>query len=1690
MMGPHIKQIGLYRISLAFFITLFTAFEVSAQNPFGNEWINTDANYYKIPVMAEGVHRISYTTLMNSGFPMGTDPRSFKMYARGVEIPIFVQGEQDGAFSLGEFIEFVGIPNTAAFDSLLYSVTDGQPNLKYSMFSDTIHYFLTYGTNITGNRRFTVETDQNTGAYAASPYYTAQISQGFQSNYHTGPYYTNNTQDPFYLGGEGYTRIFEGPDTYTQPWNTFMSSLQSTIYSGGPDAKLKVRIAGANDPVSSTGIYDHRYILSFGNASLDTSTTSFDFSRILLTSSAAALQASGNAFVIQFLGTYASNTRNGLGYIEAEIPQTYALGNRTRHRMLIPDNPSGTKYTLNITGFNAAGTAVRIYDITNGRRINLQGSGSSFNGVIPNGNSVKNCYIVSDASLINVTAVAPIQFKDSPTGKFKDFRSSYKDYNYIILTVSKFWNEAQSYAAFRQLTGYNALVVDAEQLYYQFGYGIPKHPQAVKNFLRFALTYWAQKPEFLFIIGKALYPTAVRNSVVNYSASTVPAVGYPPADNLYGYNLGGNKLQDIAVGRLSASTPAHVSDYLQKVMEHESTGMLPYTKNILHFGGGGNVSETQILSSYLNSYENIIEDTLYGGHVSTFLKSSNVPFQTTLADSIRNSINRGVALMTFFGHASGTGFDVYVDDPATYQNKGKYPLVIANSCYSGDLFQGYETTSEKFVLQSDKAAWGFIATVSTGLPPFLNIYNRALYQHISYKSYGEPVGVCMKRSANEVYAQYPGNVFAMGTALEMGLHGDPACRINDLRKPDLAISDPGVSYIPTSVTTDVDSFDVQIVINNYGRTFNDSFNVEVTRKYAKIGKADDVYHILLPAIDYKDTVTVKIPTDRVNGVGLNTINIAVDPGNFIDELSNSNNNLTKNLFITTGDIVPVYPMEFSVIPNNRTWLKATTGDPFVAEKKYKFEIDTTDLFNSPFKKDTIIIQTGGVVKWKPSFTLVDSTVYFWRTGVDSANSGNYYHWRESSFQHINGKRGWGQDHFFQFKNDFYTYINYNRPQRKFEFVPNPKQLRIRTYGNTMGAINVSSLADCMYDIDGIVKESNACQLIPSIHVLVIDPITLEPWKTTCMGGSAPIATGAANEFCACRDTRPESYFIYRQTDNNSRNNLMNFLNTIPNGFYVGIYTMIYTQFQNFSPAQLQAFTDLGADSVQALAAGAQNRPWAFFTRKGYPNTKKEVLGQQTNDIITLEATMENDWIFGNITSTLVGPASEWKSFHWDARSLENPSTDSVSVDIIGVGGSGQETIFYSGVQLSTPEVLNLNNTIPAAQFPYLKLRMFTRDDANQTPSQLNRWHVLFEGVPEAAINPSASFSFNDDTLQQGKTLSVSVAVENIGDYPMDSLWMRYFVVNSSNQVTSYFQKADSLRLNTFITDTFSVSNANFPGRNSLWIEANPLNHPGHQNEQYHFNNLAEKSFYTAGDNINPLLEVMFDGMRIMDGEIVSAKPLIDIKLKDENPILLLTDTTSFDMYIQAPNQGSPRRITLGGNEVTFLPATATENAAKIEYKPDFSLQDGKYKMMIRARDASNNSSGKGTGDYDYMISFEVINRQTITEVLNYPNPFSTSTRFVFTLTGSEVPDFMKIQIFTIDGRIVREIFQNELGPIRIGKNITEFAWDGTDEFGDKLASGVYLYRVFTKDNGETVEKSSTSADKYFKKGFGKMYLMR
>jgi hypothetical protein len=159
-------------------------------------------------------------------------------------------------------------------------------------------------------------------------------------------------------------------------------------------------------------------------------------------------------------------------------------------------------------------------------------------------------------------------------------------------------------------------------------------------------------------------------------------------------------------------------------------------------------------------------------------------------------------------------------------------------------------------------------------------------------------------------------------------------------------------------------------------------------------------------------------------------------------------------------------------------------------------------------------------------------------------------------------------------------------------------------------------------------------------------------------------------------------------------------------------------------------------------------------------------------------------------------------------------------------------------------------------------------------------------------------------------------------------------------------------------------------------------------------------------------------------------------------------------------------------------------------------ENSEYELTVSGKDRLGNRAGK----MEYRVTFQVFNKPMISNLLNFPNPFSTSTAFVFTLTGSEVPQEFKIQVLTVTGKIVREITRQELGDLHIGTNVTEYKWDGTDTYGQKLANGVYLYRVVTSLDGKKMDKFRLSdgfdqqgkdnTDQFFNKGYGKMVILR
>jgi flagellar hook assembly protein FlgD len=576
----------------------------------------------------------------------------------------------------------------------------------------------------------------------------------------------------------------------------------------------------------------------------------------------------------------------------------------------------------------------------------------------------------------------------------------------------------------------------------------------------------------------------------------------------------------------------------------------------------------------------------------------------------------------------------------------------------------------------------------------------------------------------------------------------------------------------------------------------------------------------------------------------------------------------------------------------------------------------------------------------------------------------------------------------------------------------------------------------------------------------------------------------------CETSTGTDAFVSNYMSNNYLNSggLITYIDAVPAGDYVLLFSSSTINFSNWTLEMKEKLKEIGADPAK-VALLQTGHPYIILGRKGSAaGTAVEVLADYTTGVdpsvqpVSLQQILTGRANNGTIISSLIGPASDWGTLYRTVLNSEINSADKWQLDVIGISLQGAESVIYSNVPADNFPLDFAN----ASQYPFMRLRLTVQDTLNLTPPQLNKWQVIYSGVPEGVINPGLvrADMYRIPDKQEGENFTVDFVFQNISSRSFqDSLDVQYTLFNTdTRKKTVHTFKIARLAAGDTVRFSIPVKTQGTIGNHVLQIYVNPRI----QAEQNYANNILEVPFRVNRDNIHPILDVAFDGIRIMDGDIVSPSPLITVSLKDENQVQIRKDTVGMELYLKKPCQGCNfERVNFGQPDIRWTSASAESNDFRIEYQPK-NLPDGVYSLQIQGRDVSGNISGVEP----YKISFEVVNESKITHFYPYPNPFSSNTRFVFTLTGGEIPNQIKIQIMTVTGKVVREITQDELGPIRIGNNISSFAWDGTDEFGDKLANGVYLYRVSVKSNGQQMEHRQTAADKGFKKDFGKIYILR
>jgi hypothetical protein len=1685
---------GLYYTRLCLLMTMLL-FSTSLLAQYNNEWINYNKSYYKFKVGETGLYRIPFATLQSNG--LGNTPAEhFQLWRNGKEVAVFIS-KGSGLLGSTDFIEFFGQMNDGKADAIMYKKPEFQLSDKWSLQTDTAAYFLTVNASTANARVLSSQNNTASNSLPVEPFFMHRLERNFKDQINpgyaaiVGIYVYSSSYD----NGEGWS------SRNIQPGSPLIEQYNNLFFAPeGPDASLTITAFG--NALNTRKLQ----VLINGNKLIDSAMDYFSAMNTTVTVPKTLLGRAVDTIRVNNASAVGSD-RITLGKYEMVYPRKFDFGGDGLFEFSLPGSSVGNY--VEITNFRNNAVPPVLYELTEGRRyvadMTVPGK---FRFALPAGGT-RN-FVMMDAS------AAAVKVVDAMTRRsFIDYASSSRQGNYLMIAHSSLGRSSngdaiQNYKTYRSSNEggkYLVGVYDIDELVDQFAFGIKKHPLSIKNFIAFARAYFAVTPQHVLLVGKGITYDQYRyneSRSITERMNLVPTFGNPGSDNILA-SLDNDATPEIPIGRLSVTTGDEINAYLEKVKQHDKS-LLPinqtvkdkaWMKNFAHVIGGGDPYLQNVINGYMKSASRYVEDTSYGAKVYTFEKITSAGVDLVNSGLLGNLFTEGLGVLTYFGHSSANSMEFNLDDPSIFDNAGKYPLFIANGCNAGNFFiydtlraaTGKKSITENYVLVPGKGSIGFIASTHYGIVNYLNLLTSVLYRRMAQEDYASSIGLLLTNVLGEVIAR-GGNddYYNVLTVEQMLLGGDPAVSLYPHALPDYVVEDPLIKIAPTPLSVTNANFDLKVKFQNIGRATADSVLVHVKRELPD-GTMVDLYKQKRAAVYFADSLSISVPINPYTDKGQNKIHVSLDPDDTINEITNSNNSISKIFTIAEDEVRPVYPIQFGIVNTPSVKLTATTNQFLSAPGQFLLEVDTTEFFNSPLKVVQTQTSLGGIIEFTPTLQLRDSLVFYWRV-AKKPDTGVVNKWSNSSFVYLSKSgTGWSQSHYFQYLKDNFSNLQLDNYEG-LSFGKRQKTARVSSQIYPYGFNYVFNGLDRLF--------STSCfSAVNSFEFVLIDSKSGEPIVNTYGPGNTRF-----NSLKPSGCNFPILYqFWFYYNNITYRNYASDFIDNIPPNTILILNNWSALNY-NYNPEFIEKwmkdtsvygsaksiYHKLKSIGFSKIDSFYRNIPFIFAAHKssnGNWNVLAQEVGSLTQDKIDVEFKFEYSYDIGQTSIPLIGPAKSWSSIHWTGNPLETNSADEVKYKVYGLQQNFSETLLYSSSgKIKDTSIAFIN----AKTYPFLRIEQENKDTVNHTPWQQRYLQVKYDPVPEGALTMASNIPMKD-TLEVGEPMKFKMAFKNISPSAFDSVRLYMTSTDPANNTKVIFDgnKKPIVAGDTIMIDQ-TIDTKSLLGDNSVYINFNPNNV---QPEQYLFNNYLNKNIYVKPDTYAPNLDVTFDGIHILNKDIVSPKPNILIKLMDDSRYLALNDTALFKVQLRYPN-GQLRNIRVDNDTLQFSPSNnvpgGDNNAATLVYKP-FLKEDGEYELVVTGKDVSNNPSGA----IEYHVAFEVYNKSMITNLLNYPNPFTTSTAFVFTLTGTALPSQFRIQILTVTGKVVREVTKQELGPIKIGHNITEYKWDGKDQFGQPLANGIYLYRVIADINGKKIERlksSSFNTEKYFQSGYGKMYLMR
>ncbi|MEX1239789.1 MAG: hypothetical protein WEB30_08730, partial [Cyclobacteriaceae bacterium] len=651
----------------------------------------------------------------------------------------------------------------------------------------------------------------------------------------------------------------------------------------------------------------------------------------------------------------------------------------------------------------------------------------------------------------------------------------------------------------------------------------------------------------------------------------------------------------------------------------------------------------------------------------------------------------------------------------------------------------------------------------------------------------------------------------------------------------------------------------------------------------------------------------------------------------------------------------------------------------------------------------------------------------------------------------NGPEGWAQVHFPQYEaNTTYGLVR-DPVLRRMHYEETISDVAITTFS----AAAAKPLDSVSIKINGVefnlLNQGGACRN-NTINLIAFDRKSTQPYAGLYFKWYELLYEYGGRRLLCGREPYVINSFKPDELITGNQDDLSQYVDNIANGDSVVLFSMGDAGFSQWPAEARQELAAFGI-SVAQLDVLQNGDPVIIFGRKGSPAGSAAVFhGPSPQISLEINRTIAGGFTSATMSSVMIGPAERWDELVVKYEEVE--AVDDFSFSILGITPDGIADTLKSNIRSNEDLAF-----IDAEAYPHLKVVFRTSDDINLTSVQLAKWLVVYEPVADGLVFYRGPAS--QQVLQEGQPMLGDFGFINVSDKVFtDSLAVQYDLLNYSNPGASpsVVRIIPPLPGDTTLF-TLIFSTVSKEGLNDVEVFVNPRL----QKEKSYDNNVMvlREHLKVLTDEMNPVLEITFDGRHLEDNEFVAPDPEVRIRLWDENPFMLKKDTLGVNIFLAFPcgsDDCAFQRINFSRQDITWEPASEISDFI-ILFSPD-NLPDGNYTLRVEARDASGNPGGPEP----YEIRFQVQHTPSVAAASPYPNPFYLETSFDVMVTGDVASSyFYRLEVTALNGMLLAAYSDNETR-FHVGSN--SIKWNGTDATGKSLPDGIYLYRLYIRSNVE------------------------